>query len=233
MSLRRIVVSTAGVAALCAPLSAQERVCVEEAAGVCLKYQSVEQPAATTPAPQQASPAERSEKALGLSRENRRAIQRGLGDAGHYGGAIDGLFGPGTRRAIASWQRANGLTASGYLTAGAVAALTRAGSNSPRAPRAQANGATAAAAEFGDLISGLRCTSEDYGEPVSIVFRRDGGAAASAIDISVYVTWTFEAGRFCVFNQGRELTCFPIDMPITIANRETVRDHVQSSCTTR
>jgi uncharacterized protein len=37
-----------------------------------------------------------------LSAETRRALQQALKDGGHYTGTIDGAFGPGTNRAIAS-----------------------------------------------------------------------------------------------------------------------------------
>jgi len=40
-------------------------------------------------------------------------IQKALKKAGYYSGAIDGKVGPGTRDAIASFQKDNGLTADG------------------------------------------------------------------------------------------------------------------------
>lgn len=40
-------------------------------------------------------------------------IQKALKKAGYYNGAIDGKVGPGTRDAIASFQKDNGLTADG------------------------------------------------------------------------------------------------------------------------
>src|SRR3546814_5956354 len=49
-----------------------------------------------------------------LSPEQRREIQRDLRALGHYGGAIDGSFGPGTRTAIESYQKVAGLDATGY-----------------------------------------------------------------------------------------------------------------------
>ena len=229
MNFRLLLLLSFGLIMSGLEASAQERVCVEEVAGVCLKFQVVEKPAARSQPAAPASEAERRERALGLSRDDRRDVQRGLRDAGYYRGALDGLFGPGTRRSIVAWQRANGLTADGYLTEETVGTLSRRDIAGAQA----ASSSLATAAELGDLISGLGCTSEVHGEPVRIVFRRDGGAAASAIDVSVFVTWTFENRRFCVLNGGRELTCFPIEMPITSANRDDVRDFVQTKCTTR
>ncbi len=57
------------------------------------------------------------EKVLGLSREDRRLIQRALNDQGHKAGVEDGLFGRGTREAITSWQVASQAKATGYLAA--------------------------------------------------------------------------------------------------------------------
>lgn len=54
---------------------------------------------------------------LGLGPAQRQAVQAGLTRRGFDTGGIDGVFGPGTRNAIAAWQRANDLEATGYLTA--------------------------------------------------------------------------------------------------------------------
>ncbi|WP_209426281.1 peptidoglycan-binding protein [Pararhodobacter sp. SW119] len=58
---------------------------------------------------------ERIEAALGLSRDERRAIQRDLTLLGRDTRGIDGIFGPGTRGAIRNWQRANEYADTGYL----------------------------------------------------------------------------------------------------------------------
>jgi serine/threonine-protein kinase len=55
--------------------------------------------------------------------EQRREIQRDLRALGHYEGAIDGSFGPGTRTAIAKYQKVAALDATGYLLPEARAAL--------------------------------------------------------------------------------------------------------------
>lgn len=56
------------------------------------------------------------EQALGLSRDQRREIQRNLSILNFDPRGIDGLFGPGSRRAISLWQTKNGHGANGYLT---------------------------------------------------------------------------------------------------------------------
>ncbi len=69
-----------------------------------------------------ADPAAR-EAALGLTRDARLAVQRALTELGYDTRGIDGVFGPGTRSAIAAWQRATGRSPSGYLDGPQVAAL--------------------------------------------------------------------------------------------------------------
>lgn len=64
------------------------------------------------------------EAALGLSRQQRSAVQAGLTRRGFDTRGIDGMFGQGTRNAIGAWQRANDLTSTGYLTAGQAEKLT-------------------------------------------------------------------------------------------------------------
>ena len=50
------------------------------------------------------SPAERTELALNLTRDEKRSIQRALTVLGHDTRGADGLFGPASRRAIVGWQ---------------------------------------------------------------------------------------------------------------------------------
>lgn len=57
------------------------------------------------------------EALLELSRNDRRELQTRLRLAGHDPGSADGVFGPRTRTAVAEWQEANDLPASGYLDA--------------------------------------------------------------------------------------------------------------------
>ncbi|MCB1389854.1 MAG: peptidoglycan-binding protein [Rhodobacteraceae bacterium] len=58
---------------------------------------------------------ERIEQALGLTRDERRAIQRDLTILGFDPRGIDGIFGPGTRAAVTAWQGANRLGQTGFL----------------------------------------------------------------------------------------------------------------------
>jgi peptidoglycan hydrolase-like protein with peptidoglycan-binding domain len=56
-----------------------------------------------------------SEAQLSLDVARRRQVQAWLTALGHSPGAVDGIFGPMTRDAIATWQRSAGLPDSGYL----------------------------------------------------------------------------------------------------------------------
>ena len=58
---------------------------------------------------------ERIETALGLTRDERRAIQRDLTILNFDPRGIDGIFGRGTRAAVTAWQGANRFTQTGFL----------------------------------------------------------------------------------------------------------------------
>ena len=53
---------------------------------------------------------------IGLSRDQRRDLQRALGRLGHPTRGIDGVFGRYTRAAIRDWQEARGLPMTGFLS---------------------------------------------------------------------------------------------------------------------
>ena len=69
--------------------------------------------------------AEAVEAALGLSRTQRREIQRALTLLDYDPRGIDGIFGPGTRAAISSFQDREGFEVSGYLTREQIRELDR------------------------------------------------------------------------------------------------------------
>ena len=58
----------------------------------------------------------KAEEALGLSRDERRQIQRNLTVLDYKPRGIDGIFGPGTHGAIKAFQEKNGFPSSTYLT---------------------------------------------------------------------------------------------------------------------
>lgn len=59
--------------------------------------------------------AREAENALNLSRDDRKGIQEALTLLGYDTRGIDGVFGRGTRAAIANWQRDNRFDATGYV----------------------------------------------------------------------------------------------------------------------
>lgn len=65
------------------------------------------------------------ERLLGLTYDERREVQRRLTSLGYNTYGVDGSFGSNTRRALAAWQRDEGLRASGYLTADQLRLLRR------------------------------------------------------------------------------------------------------------
>ena len=67
------------------------------------------------------------EAALGLAREARVLVQRGLTELKLKVGYADGLFGNRTRGAIREWQEGKGMEATGYLTEAQAAALVAVG----------------------------------------------------------------------------------------------------------
>ncbi|TVP73706.1 MAG: hypothetical protein EA339_02540 [Rhodobacteraceae bacterium] len=66
---------------------------------------------------------DRIEAALFLTRDERRAIQRDLSILGYDTRGIDGIFGPGTRGAISSWQGLRALEETGFLDRDQIFAL--------------------------------------------------------------------------------------------------------------
>ena len=74
-------------------------------------------------APEPTATRESVETGLGLTREDRRAIQSSLAAQGFDPGPADGVFGRRTRAAIGRWQGARGEQPTGYLDAEAAKSL--------------------------------------------------------------------------------------------------------------
>lgn len=70
----------------------------------------------TPPAIADETPTEARRSEAALAREGRQDLQTALQWFGFYGSAIDGAFGPGTRKSMAAWQEANALEPTGILT---------------------------------------------------------------------------------------------------------------------
>lgn len=63
------------------------------------------------------------EEALNLTRDQRRNIQSDLSILGFDPRGIDGIFGPGTRAAITSWQSAEGFDETGFVSGNQISRL--------------------------------------------------------------------------------------------------------------
>ncbi|MBF9032861.1 hypothetical protein HKCCE2091_01310 [Rhodobacterales bacterium HKCCE2091] len=119
-----------------------------------------------------ASIAERTETALGLTRDDRREVQRALSVLGHYDGNIDGIFGAGSRAGIRAWQQETGAGATGFLTVTTRAAILRDGAAreaeiaaeeaEARAAREALDRAFWAQSGQGQSIAGLRAYLERF-----------------------------------------------------------------------
>lgn len=105
-----------------------------------------EAPAAGQPEPQaeEARPAD-----ADLGRAEKMRIQRSLRVLGLYQGAIDALFGPGTRGAIAAWQRSVGVAQSGVLTDAEMRRLHEAAADRTRELEAERKARADAGADTG------------------------------------------------------------------------------------
>ncbi|MCB1329573.1 MAG: peptidoglycan-binding protein [Maritimibacter sp.] len=90
------------------------------------QFRTVARAAITGAALDAEAQAQAAEAALALDRTDRQQIQRNLSLLGYDPRGIDGIFGPGSRTAIKSWQKANGHPENGYLTAPQVRSLAEA-----------------------------------------------------------------------------------------------------------
>ena len=127
---------------------------------------------------------ERIETALSLTAAQRREIQRQLTFLGFNTRGIDGIFGPGTRSAIAGWQAGRGLPETGFLTAAQMGLL---------AQDVAQREAEAAEAE-------RRAQAER--EAADRAFWRDTGAGADAAGLNAYLE-RYPQGLFAEVARGR------------------------------
>jgi peptidoglycan hydrolase-like protein with peptidoglycan-binding domain len=108
-------------------------------------------PAPAIPVQPRIVASEDTEKALGLKRAARVAVQRRLALAGFNPNGIDGVFGPRTRAAIAGFQTAWDFPATGYLEPSVYADLKQRTEDAYQALRRQAAAAPSAAPELAPI----------------------------------------------------------------------------------
>ncbi|MDU8927691.1 peptidoglycan-binding protein [Alisedimentitalea sp. MJ-SS2] len=83
------------------------------------------QPSVVPPKPNFVVATKLTENAMKLDRDKRREIQRRLTLLGFDTNGVDGVFGANTRTAISSWQEANGMPDSGFLSGTQLLALNQ------------------------------------------------------------------------------------------------------------
>jgi peptidoglycan hydrolase-like protein with peptidoglycan-binding domain len=91
--------------------------------------------------------AAQAEAALGLSRTQRITIQTQLNRIGYNTGTPDGLWGSNTRKALAKWQTANRVSATGYVTGPQVNLIAQQAGGLTQPTPTPGNGANAALQE--------------------------------------------------------------------------------------
>lgn len=181
------------LAAILPQPSVAQTTCVEEIAGVCLKY-SKRRAFSAGPAEAALIPADRS------------IIQRALALQGHYSGAIDGVWGAGTRSAIAAWQRARGLAATG--------GLDRQGLRLVLAPAIDrlslAQKFDAADAALRSEITGIVCERKtDEGQTFFMHMRPKGELFVRFGGGNLVGTWSLRKGSLCSDLVGKQ-SCSPL-----------------------
>jgi peptidoglycan hydrolase-like protein with peptidoglycan-binding domain len=151
-----------------APDAAFVPVAPAEAAPPPAREDAAEAPPPAPEAPA-ADPAEAAEAALGLDQAARRRIQEQLTVLGYGTRGIDGIFGPGTRAAVAEWQEAGELEPTGFLGAEQIALL-----------RAQSDARSA------ELAAAAEAARREE-EAADAAFWRTTGEGGSAADLRAYL----------------------------------------------
>ena len=98
-----------------------------------------------------------SEEAIGMTRNDRRDLQRRLNALGHSAGGADGKLGPKSRRAIGAWQSTNGIIETQMLTSDQWAALKA--QSEPKMAEIRRQEAAAAAARKKQRATASRTTT--------------------------------------------------------------------------
>ena len=125
--------------------------------------------------------AEEAEAALGLTRAQRRLVQRGLAALEFDVGPADGVFGPRTRAGLARWQTTQGVPATGYLDVAAAATLREAGEAAPP-PMSRRRMVQEALNILSEALTVARGVSDAFDR--ALVLKGIAGAQAAAGDIA-------------------------------------------------
>ena len=140
------------------------------------------------------------ERDLGLTREERSAIQRGLNALALEAGAADGLFGEMTREAIRRYQRDAGAPETGFLTADDAKALLARGAEEQVAaatPASPARGRGAPKSEAQVAVGRFLTVPRADGLNPGDVFRdkrKDGSDCPECPEMAVIPAGSFRMG---------------------------------------
>ncbi len=129
-----------------------------------------------------------------VSADRIRQVQRVLRDRGLYAGAIDGLWGPMSRRALSAFQRTEGLDATGVLNTATLTALEPEMERQPATPPAAADSSPTV---LDNLVDPL-VRSSDMGDPSADVPELELGSLSdqdrSRVMDALRACWRVSAG---------------------------------------
>lgn len=156
----------------------------------------------------------------GSAGEQVRTIQQKLKRWGYYDGAVDGIFGSGTRKAVVSFQKKNGLTADGIVGPNTLRALGMPVSG---------NGAVSSGSASHDHDVALLAkviSAEARGEPYS------GQVAVGAVILNRIEHPSFPSTLAGVVYQPGAFTCMvdgQIDQPVAESARRAAEEALGGS----
>lgn len=156
----------------------------------------------------------------GASGEQVRTIQQKLKRWGYYDGAVDGIFGSGTRKAVVAFQKKNGLAADGIVGPNTLRALGMSVSGS-------ASGGSSTAAQDHDVALLAKVISaEARGEPYA------GQVAVGAVILNRIEHPSFPSTLAGVVYQPGAFTCMvdgQINQPVAESARRAAQEALAGS----
>lgn len=156
----------------------------------------------------------------GSAGEQVRTIQQKLKRWGYYDGAVDGIFGSGTRKAVVSFQKKNGLTADGIVGPNTLRAL-----GMPVSGSGDASSGTSMQDHDVALLARV-ISAEARGEPYA------GQVAVGAVILNRIEHPSFPSTLAGVVYQPGAFTCMAdgqIDQPVAESARRAAQEALGGS----